>query len=337
VPKLAELGVVGGAIAEHGCPGLSPVAAGLVSMELARADGSLSTFYGVQSGLVMGAIALLGSEGQRAEWLPRLARLEAIGAFALTEPNRGSDVILLETRARREGDGYVLDGAKRWIGNGTIADVVLVWARDDDGGVGAFLVERGAPGLSARLIEGKTSQRSVWQADLTLAGVRVPPSARLTGSRSFRDTALVLTPTRVGVAWAALGHALGAYEAALAYAGQRTSFGKPIAGYQLIQAKLARMLAEIVGMQLLCLRLGQLSADGRVTDGMASLAKMNNAAKARQVALDARDILGGNGILLEHHVARHLADLEGLYTYEGTDSIQALIVGREVTGQSAML
>jgi glutaryl-CoA dehydrogenase len=337
VPKLAALGVCGGTIAGHGCPGLSPLAAGQVSLELARGDGSLSTFFGSQSGLVMGAIDLLGSDEQRALWLPRLAAFEAIGAFALTEPDHGSDAILLETRARRRGDRYVLDGQKRWIGNGMFADVLVVWARDDDGAVGGFLVERGAPGMESRLIEGKASQRAAWQAAVALRGVRVPASSRLPGGRSFRDTARVLTATRVGAAWAALGHATACYEAALAYAGTRHSFGKPLAAYQLVQEKLARMLAELVTMQLLCWRLSQLAAAGQLTDGMAALAKMNNAAKARRIAADARDLLGGNGILLEHHVARHQADLEALSTYEGTDAVQALLVGQEITGVSAMM
>lgn len=337
VPKLAALGVCGGTIEGYGCPGLSPLAAGLVSMELARGDGSLSTFFGVQSGLVMGAIYMLGSEEQRRRWLPRLATFDAIGAFALTEPTRGSDAIFLESTAQRDGDAYVLDGAKRWIGNGTFADVIVVWARGEDGAVGGYLAEKGAPGLAASPIGGKASQRAVGQAELTLRGVRVPVANRLPGGRSFRDTAAVLAPARVGAAWAALGHASAAYETAVAYATTRQSFGKPLAGHQLVQEKLARMLAEIVAMQLICWRLGQLMAAGRLTDGMAALAKMNNAAKARRIAADARDLLGANGILLEHHVARHQADVEALFTYEGTDAIQALLVGREITGVSAVL
>jgi glutaryl-CoA dehydrogenase len=335
LPKLAALGVFGGDIEGHGCPGMSAVAAGLVSMELARGDGSIATFYAVQSGLVMTSIALLGSEEQRARWLPPLARLETIGAFGLTEPDHGSDVVSLETRARSAGDGYVLDGRKRWIGNGTIADVILVWARDDDGEVGGFLVEKGAPGLSTSTIGGKASERAIWQADVTLEGVRVPAGNRLAGSRTFRDTIRVLTRTRYGVAWEALGHAVAAYEAALAYSLGRSQFGKPLAGFQLVQDKLARMLAEITAMQLLCLRVSQLAAGGKLTPGMAALAKMNNASKARQVIADARDLMGGNGILLEHHVARHQADIEAVYTYEGTDHIQSLIVGRDITGVQA--
>jgi glutaryl-CoA dehydrogenase len=335
LPKLAGLGIAGGTIQGYGCPGLSPLAAGLVSMELARADGSVCTFLGVHSGLAMQAVARLGSGEQRQRWLPAMARLEKIGAFALTEPRHGSDAVALETRARRDGDHFVLDGAKRWIGNASIADLVIVWARDDAGKVGGFVVERGTPGLQASVMGGKTAKRAVWQAEITLDGVRVPAANRLAGANGFSDTAKVLTATRTGVAWEAVGHAMAAYEAALARARERVQFGSPIASFQLVQARLAKMLAEVTSMQLLCLRLAQLAAAGRMTEGMASLAKMNNAAKARRVVADARDLLGGNGILLENHVARHQADMEAVYTYEGTDSIQSLIIGREITGHSA--
>jgi glutaryl-CoA dehydrogenase len=335
VPKLAALRLAGGTIEGYGCPGLGAVATGLVAMELARGDGSVCTFFGVHSGLAMTSIALLGSEEQRQRWLPAMARLEKIGAFGLTEPRHGSDAVALETRARRDGDAWVLDGAKRWIGNASIADLVIVWARDDDGKVGGFVVEQGTPGYAASVMTGKTAKRAVWQAEITLDGVRVPADQRLAGSRGFADTARVLTATRYGVAWEAVGHAVAAYEAALAYVKDREQFGAPLGSFQLVQSRLARMLAEVTTMQLLCLRLSQLAAAGRMTEGMASLAKMNNAAKARRVVADARDILGGNGILLENHVARHQADMEAVYTYEGTDSIQSLIVGREITGESA--
>jgi glutaryl-CoA dehydrogenase len=303
-----------------------------VAVELARGDGSLNTFYGVHSGLAMGTIAMLGSEEQKQEWLPPMARMERIGAFGLTEPHHGSDAVMLETMARREGEEYVIDGAKRWIGNASFADVTVIWARDDEGNVGGFLVEKDTPGLSAEVIPGKVSKRAVWQADIELEGVRVPVENRLEHARTFKDTAKVLTATRYGVAWEAIGHAIASYEAALTYAKERVQFGKPIANFQLIQSKLANMLAEITSMQLLCLRLSQLLQQGKMTGGMASLAKMNNAKKARQVCSDARDILGGNGILLEYHVARHHSDMEAVYTYEGTDTVQTLIVGREITG-----
>jgi glutaryl-CoA dehydrogenase len=336
VPKIAALDIAGGTIDGYGCPGHSDVAAGLINMEWARADGSIGTFFGVHSNLAMQAIYLLGSEEQRQRWLPAMARLEKIGAFALTEPEHGSDAVLLETSARRDGDEYVLRGRKRWIGNGSIAEVVVVWARDEDGEVGGFVVEKDTPGYHAQVMGGKTSLRAVWQTDIELVDVRVPVENRLERCRAFRDAAEVLTRTRYTVAWRALGIAVAAYEGAARYAQERVQFGRPIASYQLVQDKLSRMLAEITGMQLLCLRLSQLTASDRLTPGMASLAKMNHAAKARQVVADARDIMGGNGILLENHVARHHADMEAIFTFEGTDSIQSLIVGREITGVSAI-
>jgi glutaryl-CoA dehydrogenase len=336
VPKIAALQIAGGTIEDYGCPGMSATAAGIVSMEWARADGSIGTFFGVHSNLAMQAIAMLGSEEQKQRWLPAMADLEAVGAFALTEPEHGSDAVHLETSARRDGDAYVLDGRKRWIGNATIADVVIVWARDEDGHVGGYLVEKGTPGFEATVMTGKTALRAVWQADIELRGVRVPSDARLPGCRNFRDVAGVLARTRYTVAWRALGMAQAAYEAALAYAQRREQFGKPIASYQLVQDKLSRMVAEITAMQLLCLRLSELAEDGRLTAGMASLAKMNHAAKAREIVGHARDILGGNGILLENHVARHHADMEAIFTFEGTDSIQSLILGREITGIAAI-
>jgi glutaryl-CoA dehydrogenase len=336
VPKIAALDLAGGTIQGRGCPGMSAVAAGLVSMEWARCDGSVATFFGVHSNLAMQAIDVLGSDEQRDRWLPPMARLDAIGAFALTEPDHGSDAVMLETSARLEGHEYVLDGRKRWIGNASFADVTIVWARGADGEVGGYLVEKGTAGFTARVMTGKTALRAVWQAEITLEAVRVPASSRLPGCASFADVARVLTATRYTVAWRALGVALGAYEAALAYAKERSQFGGPIAGYQLVQDKLSRMAAEITAMQLLCLRLSRLAEEGRLTAAMASLAKMNHAAKARQVVADARDILGGNGILLENHVARHHADIEAVFTFEGTDSIQSLIVGRELTGISAL-
>jgi glutaryl-CoA dehydrogenase len=336
VPKIGPLGLAGGVIRGHGCPGMSATAAGLVSMEWARADGSVATFFGVHSNLAMQSIDMLGSDEQRERWLPAMARLELIGAFALTEPEHGSDAVMLETSARRDGDEWVLEGRKRWIGNASFADLVLVWARREDGEVGGFVVEKGAPGFDARVMTGKTALRAVWQADITLDGVRVPEESVLPGCRRFADVARVLTVTRYTVAWRALGVALGAYEAALAYATGREQFGRPLAAYQLVQDKLSRMAAEITAMQLLCLRVSDLQEDGRLTPAMASLAKMNHAAKARAVVADARDILGGNGILLENHVARHHADMEAVFTFEGTDSIQSLIVGRELTGISAI-
>jgi glutaryl-CoA dehydrogenase len=235
VPRIAALGLAGGTIEGYGCPGMSATAAGLVSMEWARADGSVGTFFGVHSNLAMQSIALLGSEEQKQRWLPGMAELNEIGAFALTEPDHGSDAVRLETSARRDGDHYILDGAKRWIGNASIADVTIVWARDEDGHVGGFLVEKETPGFHTLVMTGKTALRAVWQADVELHSVRVPAESRLPGCRNFRDVAAVLSRTRYTVAWRALGLALGAYEAALAYAKRREQFGRPIASYQLVQ------------------------------------------------------------------------------------------------------
>jgi glutaryl-CoA dehydrogenase len=338
VRKLGKLGVVGDGIAGYGCPPMSPVAAGLVHMELSRGDGSLGTFLGVQAGLAMQSIAQLGSEEQKQRWLPGMAALDLIGAFALTEPEHGSDSVALETSARRDGDAYVLDGRKRWIGNATIADVVVVWARsDEDDKVKAFLLEKGMAGFDARVIPGKGSARAVWQADIRLDGVRVPAASRLPGANSFKDAGRVLAGTRAAVAWAALGHATAAYEAALAYSLLRTQFGRPLARFQLVQQKLVDMLAEVTAMQLYCLRVSRLQEAGKLSDTIAALAKYNNTSKARQVIAQARDVLGGNGILLENHVIRHQADIEAIYTYEGTASIQSLIVGRDITGLSAFV
>ncbi len=343
VPKLAELNIAGGSIRGHGCPGMSHVAAGLCAIELSRGDGSLNTFFGVHSGLAMGTIDICGSEEQKERWLPAMARLEKIGAWALTEPDHGSDSVMLETTARRDGDEWVLNGKKRWIGNASFADIVIVWARDvADGQVKGFVLEKDEngehhPGYSTELIKGKMGKRAVWQPDIFLEDVRVPAENKLEGANSFKDTNKVLTATRSGVAWEAIGHAIAAYEAALQYAKERVQFGKPIASFQLIQKKFADMLAEITNMQLMVYRLSQLQEQGKMTGPMASLAKMNNAKKAKQVCADARDTMGGNGVLLEYHVARHLSDMEIVYTYEGTDTIQSLIVGRDITGISAFV
>jgi glutaryl-CoA dehydrogenase len=331
--RLADLGLYGEDIAGYGCPGMSPLARGLVNMELHRGDGSLGTFLGVQSGLAMKSIALLGSEAQKQRWLPALARLEAVGAFALTEPAHGSDSVALETSARREPGGWVLTGEKRWIGNGSIADVVVVWARSaEDGQVKGFLVETDQPGFAAETLGGKGAARAIWQAQIALDGARAEP---LPGAHTFKDAGRVLVTTRTTCAWGALGHAVAAYDAALDYAGQRTQFGKPLAAFQIVQERLVRMLAEITGMQLYCLQLARLEEAGRLSDTIAGLAKLNNTRKARAVIADARDMLGGNGVLLENHVIRHMGDIEVIHTYEGTETMQTLIVGRDITGIGA--
>ena len=335
VEKLGGLGVVGAEIDGYGCPSLDPLSAGLVQMELSRGDGSLATFVGVQGGLAMKSIHRCGSEEQKQKWLPRMAACEKIGAFALTEPGHGSDSIALETTARREGDGWVINGAKRWIGNGSIADVV-VWARDtSDGQVKGFLVEKGTPGYSASVITGKGSLRAVWQAEIALDDVRVGEENRLPGANSFKDCGAVLTGTRGDCAWMALGHAVAGFDAALTYAKRRTQFGRPLTGFQIIQQRLVNMLAEVTAMQLYCVQIAKLAESGRLTPTLAGLAKLHNTSKARAVLAEARDLLGGNGILLDYHVMRHMTDIESIHTFEGTETIQTLIVGRDITGVGA--
>jgi glutaryl-CoA dehydrogenase len=245
VPKLAELGIAGTTISGYGCPGMSALGAGIVARELARGDGSVNTFFGVHSGLAMGAIDLLGSEEQKDRWLPPMARLEVIGAFGLTEPEHGSDSVSLETSAVHDGDEYVLNGAKRWIGNASIADVTVVWARDEAGDVGGYLVEKGTPGFDAsHLITGKIGKRAVWQAEISLTDARIPLTNKLAGANTFKDAGRVLARTRGAAAWECVGHAVACLEAAILYATDRSQFGRPIAGFQLVQSKLATMTAE---------------------------------------------------------------------------------------------
>jgi glutaryl-CoA dehydrogenase len=336
VAPLAELKVVGGTAEGYGCPGLSRRESGIVARELARIDGSVNTFFGVHSGLAMGAISMLGSEAQKQRWLPPMARLETIGAFALTEPDHGSDSVALETSARRDGEQWVLDGAKRWIGNASFADVVIVWARDEAGDVGGFLVEKGTPGFDpSTVIGGKIGKRAVWQVEIALSGVRVPLEHRLEGARSFSDTSRVLAATRGGAAWECVGHAMAVMQAAVRHAGAREQFGRPIAGFQLVQAKLAAMAAELTAMQLICFRLAELQEADAATGPMSSLAKLQNVRMAKHICAEGRDIMAGDGLLIDNHVARHLTDMEIVDTYEGTDSVQALILGRALTGISA--
>ncbi len=336
VRRLPELDLVGEEIEGYGCPGMSPLACGLVTMELHRGDGSLGVILGVHSGLAMRSIALSGSEEQKQRWLPAMARMDLLGAFALTEPDHGSDSVALETTAEPDGDRWLLTGRKRWIGLGTLADLVVVWARDTTTGqVGGVVVECGSPGYQASVIEGKASLRSVWQADITLDKVAVPAANRLPGAQSFKDAGRVLAATRSTCAWAALGHATAAYDTALRYALSRRQFGKPLAGFQIIQQRLVTMLADLTAMQLYCMQIGRLAQAGRLTPTVAGLAKMHNTRKARAIAADARDMLGGNGILLDNHAIRHMADLEAIHTFEGTETMQTLIVGRDITGISA--
>ncbi|OZC02292.1 acyl-CoA dehydrogenase family protein [Rubricoccus marinus] len=313
---------------------------GLLTMELARVDVSTATFFGVHSGLAMQSLLVCGSEEQKQEWLPKMRNWDVIGAFGLTEPNVGSAIAGgVTTTARREGDEWVLNGQKKWIGNSTFADLVVIWARDEeDNQVKGFIVRAPEnPGYSVEKIRGKVALRAVENGLITLTDCRVPESDRLQNANSFRDVATVLRLTRAGVAWQAVGCAMGAYERSQRYATTRMQFGKPIASFQLIQDKLVHMLGNVTALQSMCLRLSQLQDQGRMTDAQASLAKVYTAARCRDVVALARDLHGGNGILLENHVARYFCDTEAIYSYEGTNEVNSLIVGREVTGISAFV
>jgi glutaryl-CoA dehydrogenase len=336
---LAGLGIAGLAYAGYGCPGLGNLLDGMVAMELARVDSSIATFFGVHSGLAMGSIYLCGSEEQKQRWLPAMARMERIGAFGLTEPDVGSGASGgLTTTARRDGDQWVLNGEKKWIGNATFADYVVIWARStEDGQVKGFVVEKGTPGFSTAKMRDKIALRVVQNAYINMDDVRVPEANRLQGANSFRDTAAVLRLTRAGVAWMATGCARGAYEHALAYARERQQFGKPIAGFQLVQDLLVRMLSNVTSSACLCLRLSQLQQAGQAEDHHSALAKAFCTVRMRETVGYARELLGGNGILLENHVGRFVADAEAIYSYEGTREMNTLIVGRAITGIGAFV
>jgi glutaryl-CoA dehydrogenase len=337
VPGLRELGIAGLPYQGYGCAGARPLLDGLVSLELARVDPSIATFLGVHGGLAMGAIYVCGSEEQRQRWLPPMARMDKIGAFGLTEPDVGSGASRgLTTTARREGDEWVLRGQKNWIGNATFADLIVIWAKDEaDGQVKGFVVHKGAPGLSTSKLQDKIALRVVQNARITLDDVRVPEADRLANARSFRDTAEVLRLTRAGVAWMAVGCGRGAYEHALAYATQREQFGRPIAGFQLVQDLLVRMLGNITASAALCAQLATLQAAGQARDEHSALAKAFCTVRMRETVGWARELMGGNGILLEHNVGRFVADAEAIYSYEGTREMNTLIVGRKITGISA--
>ena len=335
----AGLGIAGLAYEGYGCPGGGPLLDGMVAMELARVDPSISTFMGVHSGLAMGSIYLCGSEEQRQRWLPPMARMEKIGAFGLTEPEVGSGAAGgLTTTARRDGDHWIINGQKKWIGNATFADYIIIWARDEqDGQVKGFVVEKGTPGLATTKMKDKIALRVVQNACITLDKVCVPESDRLQNAGSFRQTARVLRHTRAGVAWMAVGCARGAYEYALAYAKERQQFGQPIGSFQLVQDLLVRMLCNVTASACLCGRLAQLQAEGVASDEHSALAKAFCTVRMRETVGYARELLGGNGILLEYQVGRFVADAEAIYSYEGTREINTLVVGRAITGLSAFV
>lgn len=320
-------------------PAPPAVARALISMELARVDPGSASFFGVHAGLCMGSIALCGSPAQKEEWLPPLRRWERIGAFGLTEPEVGSATARgMTMRCRRDGDAWVLEGRKKWIGNAPFADVVVIWARGEEpGAVHGFLLRGGTPGSSVEKITGKIAQRTVQSGLITLARCRIPEADRLPGARTFADVARILRIGRAGVAWQAVGCAIGSYEHALAYALQRHQFGRPIAAFQLIQQKLVVMLGNITAMIGLALRVTRMQEDGTQRDEHSALAKQFCAAKCRETVALARDLMGGNGILLDHGAARLFADAEAIYSYEGTNEMNTLIVGRAITGHGAFV
>jgi glutaryl-CoA dehydrogenase len=339
IPKFAALDIAGLTFKGYGFPGRSCVLEGMIAEEIARVDVSTSTFFGVQSGLAMGSIYLCGSEAQKQAYLPKMRRFELLGAFGLTEPNVGSGAAGgLETTCRRDGDEWILNGQKKWIGNATFADFTIIWARDlGDSQVKGFLVDRETPGFSAKKIEDKMALRTVQNAEITLADCRVPEAKRLANANSFKDTSNVLRMTRAGVAWQAVGCARGAYEHTVKYVQTREQFGRPIGAFQLVQDLVAHMLSQLTAMQTMVLRLSQLQDAGTLRDEHASLAKVFCTSGCREVVSQARELHGGNGILLSHEVARFVADSEALYSYEGTKQVNSLIVGRAVTGFSAFV
>jgi len=337
VSKMAELGLFGATLPqEYGCAGRKNFAYGLVMRELERGDSGVRSFASVQSALVMYPIYAFGSTEQKNRWLPLLARGEKIGCFGLTEPDFGSNPGGMITRATAASDGYILNGAKMWITNGTIADVAVVWAKLD-GVVHGFLVEKGAKGFSAPEMKGKHSLRASITSELILQDVHVPKDAILPGGDGLRLPLSCLSQARYGIAWGATGAAMGCYETALNYAKTRIQFDKPIASFQLTQAKLVNMITEITKAQLLSLQLGRLKDSGKVRFQQISFAKRNNVFHALEIAREARSILGANGILDEYPVMRHAANLESVITYEGTHEMHTLIVGEDITGVAAFV
>ncbi|KUI06163.1 acyl-CoA dehydrogenase [Mycobacterium sp. IS-3022] len=339
IPGLSKLGIGGIPYRGYGCPGGRYLLDGMIAMELARTDCSIATFNGVHSGLAMGSVYLCGSQEQRERFLPAMSRFELIGSFGLTEPDVGSGASGgLQTTARRDGDTWLLNGQKKWIGNATFGDLTIIWAKDvADNRVKGFVVDNTAPGFTAEKQEHKMALRIVQNGLITLDDVAVDESDRLQNANSFADTAAVLRMTRAGVAWMAVGCAMGAYENALRYACEREQFGRPIGGFQLVQDLLVRMLGNITSSYGLCVRLSQLQDEGLAEDRHSSLAKAFCTVRMRETVGWARELMGGNGILLEHNVGRFVADAEAIYSYEGTREMNTLIVGRALTGLSAFV
>ncbi len=336
IPMIGELGFFGANLPEeYGCAGLNNVAYGLVMYELERGDSGLRSMASVQGGLVMYPIYSYGSEEQKQQWLPRLAKGEAIGCFGLTEPDFGSDPSGMITRAQKTDGGYALNGSKMWITNGTIADVAVVWAKDDEGVIRGFLVEQGTPGFTTQKMHGKFSLRASDTAELIFDDCHIPEENVLPGVQGMKGPLSCLTQARYGIAWGTVGAAAACYEIALKYAQERIQFEKPIASFQLIQKNLVDMVAEITKAQLLVLQLGRLKDQDRMRHQQVSMAKMNNVAMARDIARTARETLGANGIMDDYHIIRHMMNLESVYTYEGTHEIHTLVVGADITGIDA--
>ena len=341
VPQMAELGVFGANLPEeYGCAGLNNVAYGLINQELERGDSGVRSFASVQGSLVMYPIFAFGSEEQKQHWLPKMASGEVIGCFGLTEPDYGSNPSGMITRAREEGDGsWVLNGSKMWITNGSTAQVAIVWAKtgdlDDDKSIRGFIVPTDTAGFTARDQKGKLSLRASDTSELVLQDVRLPADAVLPASSGIKSPLMCLTQARYGISWGAIGAAMACYEEAVAYAGNRVMFGRPIGGFQIQQERLANMITEISKAQLLSLHLGRLKDAGRLSPQQVSLAKRNNVSMATDIAREARRLLGANGILAEYASMRHMANLESVYTYEGTHDIHTLIIGQAITGLAA--
>ena len=333
IPEIGRLGYLGANLEGYGCAGMSAVEYGLVMQELERGDSGLRSFVSVQGALVMYPIHAYGSEEQKQKWLPRLQKGEALGCFGLTEPGFGSNPGGMLTTARKQGDAYVLNGEKLWITNGSVADVALVWAKDDDGKIGGFLVEKGTPGLKAWDVHDKYSLRASITSGLVLSDCKIPACNRLPKADGLGAALGCLTQARYGIGWGALGAAMECYQTALDYAKERKQWaGKPIAGHQLVQEKLVWMLTEITKGQLLALQVGRLKEKGKATFAHVSLLKKNNVWVALESARKARDILGANGITGDYPVFRHMVNLESVYTYEGTHDIHTLILGHHITG-----
>ncbi|MCI0696695.1 acyl-CoA dehydrogenase family protein [candidate division KSB1 bacterium] len=334
IEPIGEMGLLGANLQGYGCPGLNNVAYGLILQELEWCDSALRSFSSVQGSLVMYPIWAFGSEEQKNKYLPKLAKAELIGCFGLTEPDFGSNPAGMATRAQRTANGYVLNGRKMWITNGTMAEVAVVWAKLDDN-IRGFVVEKGAKGFSAKAMHGKLSLRASDTAELLLDDCHVPEDAILPKSDGLKSPLSCLTQARYGIAWGALGAAISCYEEALRYAQGRIQFGKPIAAFQLTQEKFAGMVTEITKMQLLCLQLGRMKDQGKAHPAQVSLAKRNNCHHALEIARTGREILGANGIIDDYVCMRHAANLESVKTYEGTHEIHTLILGQAVTGISA--